>query len=97
MATALSNAEITDALNDLQGWERQGDELTRTFSFDTYLAGVSFASAVGMVCEARNHHPELLQIGYKKVTVSFTTHDAGNKITQNDVDVAKAINALLNE
>jgi pterin-4a-carbinolamine dehydratase len=26
--------------------------------------------------------------------VSFTTHDAGSKITQKDVDIAKAINAL---
>ena len=97
MATALSDAAINEALENLDGWERDGDELARTFTFNNYLAGVIFASAVGMICEARNHHPELLQIGYKKVIVTFTTHDAGSKITQNDVDVAKAINAMMNE
>lgn len=97
MAHALTDAQITEALESLSGWERKGDELARTFTFDKYLEGVTFASAVGMICEARNHHPELLQIGYKKVIVTFTTHDAGSKITQNDVDVAQAINAMLNE
>lgn len=92
---ALTDAQISEALNMLDGWERKGDALARTFSFDTYVAGLGFATAVGMICEAQNHHPELLQIGYKKVMLEFLTHDAGNAITQNDVDVAKAINQLL--
>lgn len=92
---ALSEAEITEALQLLDGWERQGDALARTFSFDNYVGGLGFATAVGMICEAHNHHPELLQIGYKKVMLEFLTHDAGNAITQKDVDVARAINQLL--
>ena len=97
MATALTDAQVAEALGKLTGWERNGDNLARTFTFDDYLAGVGFAAAVGMICEVRNHHPELLDVGYKKVVVEFTTHDAGSKITQNDIDVAAAINALMNE
>jgi 4a-hydroxytetrahydrobiopterin dehydratase len=92
-STALTDAQITEALAQLDGWERDGDQLTRTFKFDNYLAGTSFASAVGVIAEGFDHHPDLF-IGYKKVMVSFTTHDAGSKITQKDVDIAKAINAL---
>jgi 4a-hydroxytetrahydrobiopterin dehydratase len=97
MADALNEAAITEALQTLDGWEREGDSLARTFEFDAYLAGVAFASAVGTLCEARNHHPDLMEVGYKKVILEFTTHDAGGKITQNDVDVAHAINALMGE
>lgn len=92
---ALTDAEITEALATLDGWERKGDALARTVNLDTYVAGLGFATAVGMICEAHNHHPELMQIGYKKVMLEFLTHDAGNAITQKDVDVAQAINQLL--
>ena len=57
------------------------------------MAGLAFASAIGTVCEARNHHPDMT-IGWRKVTVSFTTHDAGSQLTDKDFDAAEAIDAL---
>lgn len=94
MATqALSDTDITEALADLSGWSREGDTLNKTYSFTSYLAGVAFASAVGVVCEGLDHHPDL-DIRWRKVTIRFSTHDAGNKITQKDVDAAAAVEAL---
>lgn len=94
MATqALSDTDITQALADLSGWSRESDALTKTYSFASYLAGVAFASAVGVVSEGMDHHPDL-DIRWRKVTVRFSTHDAGNKITQKDVDAAAAVEAL---
>src|SRR5579871_3134087 len=93
MATALSEAQITQQLGKLDGWERDGGTITKTFKLDTYLAGVALASAVGVICEARNHHPDMT-IGWRKVTVSFTTHDAGSQLTEADFDAAAAIDAL---
>jgi len=48
---------------------------------------------VSYVCEEHNHHPELLNV-YNRVTLSFTTHDAGNAITTMDVTVAREIEDL---
>lgn len=94
MATpALNDAEITESLTQLHGWERDGDMLTRTFKFDSYMAGLAFASAAGTIAEGMDHHPDMT-IGWRKVTISFTTHDAGSKITQKDVDAAAKIDAL---
>ena len=93
MATALSDAQIIEALTGLNGWKREGDQLTKTYEFDQYLAGIAFAATAGTIAEGFNHHPDIV-IGWRKVTLSFTTHDAGGKITQMDVDVAKAINDL---
>lgn len=91
--TALTAKEINDALESLTGWEAKNDMLVKTFTLPSYLAGLAFATAVGTICEGMDHHPDM-SIGYKKVTISFTTHDADSKITAADVKAAKAVEAL---
>ena len=93
MAKALSEAEIKAGLAKLNGWERAGDALVKTFAFDSYLAGMAFATAAGVIAEGLNHHPDL-SIGWRRVTVSFTTHDAGNKLSAKDFQAAAAIDGL---
>ncbi len=93
MATALSEAEISAGLEDLDGWARDDNKLVKEFKFDSYLAGVAFASAVGVLCEGANHHPDM-SIGWRRVHVSFTTHDAGNQLSGKDFEAAAAIDAL---
>ncbi len=93
MATALTEAEIIERLAGLNRWERDGNLVIKTFQFDSYLAGVAFAASVGVIAEGLNHHPDMT-IGWRKVTVSFTTHDVGNKLTAKDFAAAAAIDAL---
>ena len=64
MTTALSDAEINEGLAKLNGWSRAGDVLTKSFKFDSYLAGVAFASTVGVIAEGLNHHPDI-SIGWR--------------------------------
>ncbi len=89
----LSEAQISEALTLLDGWERHGDVISKHFQFATYPQGLAFATTAGMVADGYNHHPDI-SIGYKKVTITFTTHDAGNRISQKDIDAAAAINAI---
>lgn len=91
--TALSPDQIAQHLASLPGWAHDSGVISKTYALPTYTAGLAFASAAGIVCEGLNHHPELT-IGYKTVRVSFTTHDAGNIITENDIAAARAIEAL---
>ncbi len=93
MATALNDAEIIERLQNLDGWERDGDHLKKTFKLDSYLAGLALATAIGTVCEGLEHHPDM-KIGWRKVEVSFTTHDAGSKLSAKDFQAAKKIDAL---
>ncbi len=93
MTTALSDAQIDERLAALQDWSRDGEVLVKTFKFDSYLAGLAFASTVGVIAEGLNHHPDM-SIGWRRVTVSFTTHDAGNKLSAKDFAAAEAIDAL---
>jgi 4a-hydroxytetrahydrobiopterin dehydratase len=91
--TILTAEQIAERLPALNGWAVENNVLSKTFAMETYLTGVAFASAVGTVCEALDHHPDI-HIGWRKVTVSFTTHDAGNALTELDFNAAKAVDAL---
>ncbi|GHF55700.1 4a-hydroxytetrahydrobiopterin dehydratase [Deinococcus metalli] len=74
------------------GWWGDDGRLWREFTFDTYQAGVDFAVRVAAHAEAENHHPDLL-IGYRKVKVTYFTHDAGG-ITALDLAGSRAVNDL---
>ncbi|MFC6614053.1 4a-hydroxytetrahydrobiopterin dehydratase [Halopenitus salinus] len=88
MSDVLSDEEIERKLPE--GWERDGEEITRRYTFDDYLDGIAFASAVGEVAEEEFHHPEI-RIDYEEVEVRFTTHEAGG-ITDSDVRLAHLVN-----
>ena len=89
MADLLSDDEVRSKLPD--GWERDGDEVVRTYEFDDYLSGISFATQVGEVAEEEFHHPEI-RIRYKEVEVRLTSHEEGG-ITGQDVRLANLFNA----
>ncbi|MFW5950045.1 MAG: 4a-hydroxytetrahydrobiopterin dehydratase [archaeon] len=91
MTDRLSDEEIETRLPP--NWEREGEEIVRTFEFDSYLEGVGFGAAAGGLAEEAFHHPELT-IGWREVEVRLTTHDVGG-ITAADVDLAARLNDLV--
>ncbi len=90
MSETLTDEEITQRLPD--GWTQDGDEIVRTYEFDSYLAGVGFASGAGGLAEEAFHHPTIT-LEYGTVEVRLTTHDAGG-ITDKDIDLATRLNEL---
>lgn len=87
----LSDAEITAALKDLPGWERQDDALTRTFDRSTFKGAVAFVNTLSEIAERADHHPDI-DIRYNRVRVLLTTHDA-HGLTERDVQMARQISA----
>ncbi|MAX93834.1 MAG: 4a-hydroxytetrahydrobiopterin dehydratase [Candidatus Marinimicrobia bacterium] len=73
-------------------WNEIDNTITKSFEFNSYLDGIDFVNAVANVAEQENHHPDI-SIGYCKVTISLTTHDAGT-ITEKDYKLAKLIDDL---
>ncbi|MFC4454989.1 4a-hydroxytetrahydrobiopterin dehydratase [Deinococcus sonorensis] len=88
--TRLSAEELADQLPD--GWSGDTSSVTREFQFPSYQAGVAFAVRVATQAEASDHHPDLL-IGYRRVQVRYSTHDAGG-VTALDLREASAVNGL---
>lgn len=89
----LTDAEINARLRDLPGWERSGGEIHKTFKVSTYMGGLSYALAVGQVCDRLDHHPTIT-VTWKRVTVKFTSHDVGNALTDRDFAAAAAVEAI---
>ena len=82
----LSKAEVDAFVAGHPGWTADGSALSKSFDFRHYGAGMGFAVHLGFAAEKRDHHPELV-IGWRKVRVSWSTHDAGG-ITGNDLACA---------
>ena len=94
MAERLSAEARKAALKGLPGWKEAAgrDAIARTFVFKDFNEAFGFMSRAALVAEKSDHHPEWRNV-YKTVEVVLSTHDA-NGVTQNDVDLAKAMDAI---
>ena len=70
----LAEEEIQSRLAALPGWTRREDTLCRTYVFKSFRDAVAFVAAVASAAEAADHHPDI-DLRYRKVTLSLTTHD----------------------
>ncbi len=95
MATPLSEDQITQALSDLDGWSHEDNKLKRDYSFDNFRDAIAFINRIAFEAEEQVHHPELFNV-YNSVSIALSTHDAGGKVTEKDVKLAKTIESLYN-
>ena len=45
---------------------------------------------VGLHAEEQGHHPEIRNV-YNRVDLKLTTHDAGGRVTNRDIELARTI------
>ena len=89
----LSHDAIQNALADLDGWTYEDDQLKKSFELKDFRAAVSFIVRLSFYAEELNHHPHLTNV-YNQVDIALTTHDAGDKVTERDVQLARAIDGF---
>lgn len=77
-----------------KGWKKEGQMLTQTFTFSNFLQAIAFINKIALLAEEANHHPDIELFSYKKVKIKLCTHDAGNRITERDIALAKKISIL---
>ena len=75
-------------------WQEEDNKLTRKFEFKNFSEAFAFMTRVAMEAEKMDHHPTWTNT-WNKVDISFSTHSAGNKVTEKDHQLAKAIDALI--
>jgi 4a-hydroxytetrahydrobiopterin dehydratase len=91
----LNKQEIQDRMPELdKAWLVKGKFLHRELLFKDFVEAFSFMTAVALVAEKANHHPNWKN-AYNKVTIDLSTHDADG-ISAKDFELAKAIDKLLN-
>ena len=94
MIAKLTEAERTDALQTLSGWEeaRGGDAIMKHFSFSDFNEAFAFMTRVALRAEQMDHHPEWFNV-YNRVDVTLTTHDAGG-LSELDVALAHLMDGI---
>jgi 4a-hydroxytetrahydrobiopterin dehydratase len=85
----LSADQVEAKLAGVSGWTQDGSAIRRQYTFDGFASAIAFVVRIGFDAEAADHHPDILLSGYKKVTVTFTTHSAGG-LTEKDFAGAAA-------
>lgn len=90
--TVLHESEIRERLREVPRWKRNGNAITRTWTFDDFPPALAFINRVGRLAEAANHHPDIYN-SWATVRLSLTTHDAGG-LTDRDFALATQIDAL---
>jgi len=88
----LDDATIAARLADLDGWDREGELIRKTFERGDFVGSVRFIDSLVEPAEDMNHHPDL-EMSWDKVTVSITNHAAGG-LTESDFELAKRIDAV---
>ncbi|HKJ68698.1 MAG TPA: 4a-hydroxytetrahydrobiopterin dehydratase [bacterium] len=92
MPELLDTQTIDDHVNQLTGWEKEGNAITRTLKFGGFPEAVQFVNKLVEPAESMNHHPDI-EISYNTVNLSLTTHSEGG-LTDNDFQLAEQINKL---
>ena len=89
MADLLSDDEIRERLGELEGWQRDGDRIAKSFDHGDFVGSVEFVRRLTAPAEEMNHHPDL-EISWSEVKVSITNHSAGG-LTAADFELAGKI------
>jgi 4a-hydroxytetrahydrobiopterin dehydratase len=88
----LSQFEIGKALKNLPNWHKEDEFIVREFQFKDFTEAFGFITRVAFLAEKHNHHPNLYNV-YNRVTLKFSTHDAGG-LTEKDFAIAEAIDRV---
>lgn len=86
----LDEAALASLLASGAGWTRDGNVLTKTFTFKGFKGAMAFVNRVAEAATAANHHPDIHLEAYKTVRIVLTTHIA-HGLTDADVDLAGRI------
>ncbi len=93
MSNPLSQENISNKLEELNGWSWENDRLTKNFEFSNFRDAMSFMVRISYEAEERDHHPQIFNC-YNRVSLSVNTHDVGGKVTEKDFALASAIDSL---
>jgi 4a-hydroxytetrahydrobiopterin dehydratase len=78
------------------GWTQTGNALTRTIQRADFVEALALVLEIGKLAETANHHPDI-DIRYRTVHLSLSTHDAGHTVTAKDFALAQRINDVTEE
>ena len=78
----LSLVEAERRIKQLKGWTLGGDAIKKQYTFKDFPDAIAFVNRLAPEAEKADHHPDIF-INYKRVTLTYSTHDEGG-LTEKD-------------
>lgn len=75
-------------------WKEENNKLYKKFVFNDFNQAFGFMTSVALLAEKADHHPTWTNT-WNTVEIWLSTHDAGNIVTQKDIELAAKIDHIL--
>jgi pterin-4a-carbinolamine dehydratase len=90
---ALHDQQVKDRLEQSLGkWRLENGQIVRTYQTGDWRRTTLLAGAIAFLAESAYHHPDL-ELGFPKLTVRLSTHEAGG-ISERDLELAARIEEM---
>ncbi len=91
--TKLSESEIQERLQKIDGWTYNENAIHTSFEFANFKDAFSVMTRIAFEAELQQHHPDWSNV-YNKLEISLSTHDA-NGVTEKDFTLANTIDLII--
>ena len=88
----MDDQQISEALQAVPQWQREGDSITRAVEAPSFLAGIELVGVVARAAEAADHHPDI-DVRWRTVTFTLSTHSEVG-LTEKDFALAGEIDYI---
>ncbi|MFO1379388.1 MAG: 4a-hydroxytetrahydrobiopterin dehydratase [Chitinivorax sp.] len=88
----LTAEQATTLLQQLDGWQLNGQQLQKRYEFKNYYQTMAFVNALAWVSHRQDHHPDL-EVCWGHCVVRYSTHAIGG-LSENDFICAAKADAL---
>ena len=92
---ATNDEALARVLQELPGWQREGDSIWRTYQFDDFASATLFVGRVADATAAAGHQPDIAIRG-GRVTLELAPR-TGTTLTADDLAVASRIQQLVGD
>jgi len=92
---ATNDEALARALQELPGWQREGDSIWKTYQFDDFASATLFVGRVADATAAAGHQPDIAIRG-GRVTLELAPR-TGTTLTADDLAVASRIQQLVGD
>jgi 4a-hydroxytetrahydrobiopterin dehydratase len=88
----LTEPEIRNLLQQLDGWKQTGNRIAKSYLFKDYYQAMAFVNATAWISHREDHHPDVT-VGYNQCRVEYMTHAIGG-LSENDFICAAKLDKL---
>jgi len=88
--------QIDTLLQQFPAWKYESNTLVAEWRLQNFTALRTVITGMCDLADELNHHPTVTY-GYNTLRVETTTHDAGNVVTQKDIELATRVSELVGE